>query len=309
MLTYTPVVVGVDSGGSKTVAVVGDTKGNVLGKGTAGAANPLSVGIERSLENIITAIKNGTAKIKNPEIVSLYIGTAGGWPKVLKDLKKAVKLTTLLRIRGELTVEDDLPIALHSGLPEGDGIVLIVGTGSAAYGVDKQGNKVHVSGWNHLLGETGGYELGLKSLIAATRSYDGRGEKTVLEDIVSRHFALDTFESLPLVIKPPFIDSPKIAALTPLVDQAAMDGDRVAKRLIEEMITEMDCSIRTAATRAGIEKGLRVVLVGSIFRMKYPVLEELKTKVMTWMKDVEFVFPSEEPAMTAFKFALKAARA
>src|SRR3989338_10398668 len=125
------IIVGIDSGGSKTVAIAGRVDGKILGIGTAGAANPLSVGIERSLENIISAIKNATAKVKNPEIVSLYIGTAGGWPKVLKELTDAVRLTPLLKIKGKLLVDDDLPCALYSGLPDGGGIVLIAGTGSA----------------------------------------------------------------------------------------------------------------------------------------------------------------------------------
>lgn len=228
----TEIIVGIDSGGSKTVAITGNTKGKILGRGTAGPANPLSVGIERALENIITAVKNAASVIPDPEIKSLYIGTAGGKPKVLKNLTKAISLSPLLKITGNIIVDHDLRPALYLGLADGDGIVLIVGTGSAAFGIDKDGKDVIVSGWNHWLGETGGYEMGMKAIIAATRSYDGRGAKTVLEKVVMDRFAIkDLFEELPLLIKAPFVDSPKIASLAPFVAEAALKGDRVAKNI------------------------------------------------------------------------------
>lgn len=302
----TDIIVGVDAGGSKTAAVAGDVNGHILGKATAGAANPLSVGMERAVENIITAIRNATSSIKNPEIVSLYVGTAGGRPKVLHDLNKAIGLTRLIKIKGSKLIDHDLRTALYSGLPEGDGIVLIVGTGSAAFGVNKKGEDVIVSGWNHWLGETGGYEMGMKAIIAATRSFDGRGPKTVLEQVITEQFALkDFFAELPNTIKAPFVDSPKIASLAPFVAEAAQNGDKVAKQIIEEMIDEMDCSIKAAARRMGIKKNLKVVLVGGTFRMKIPIVKKLEKRIKVWTERVEFVFPKDEPAIAAFHLALR----
>lgn len=301
----TDIIVGVDSGGSKTVAVAADTNGTVLGRATAGAANPLSVGVERALENIVTAIKNATSTILDPTIVSLFVGTAGGKPKVLKDMHKALRLTSLLKIKGFIVLDHDLRTALYSGLPEGNGIVLIVGTGSAAFGIDKQNNEIIVSGWNHWLGETGGYELGIKAIIAATRSYDGRGPKTILEKIVAEKYALKQFEDISSIIKAPFVDSPKIASLAPFVSNAAQHGDIVSMKIIDEMVGEMDCSIRAAAKRVGINKNLKVVLVGGMFRMKINIVEKLKERLSKWAKNTKLIFPEEEPAETALKFALK----
>ena len=302
----TEIVVGVDSGGSKTVAVVGDTKGNILGHGTAGAANPLSVGITRSVENIITAIKNAAYQIETPVIKSLFVGTAGGRPKALKDLTKALKLTPLLNIEGLIFVDHDLRTALYSGLPKGDGVVLIVGTGSAVFTVGKSGEDIIVSGWNHWLGETGGYELGVKAIIASTRSFDGRGPKTSLEKVVMEKFALKNFfEDVPVTFRAPFIDSPKIASLAPYVIEEALKGDREAKRIVDEMIDEMNVSIKAASKRAGIKNNLNIVLVGGIFRSKLDAVERLKKKISKWIKNFKFVFPKKEPAVAAYKLALK----
>lgn len=301
----TEIIVGIDCGGSKTVAVVGDVSGKILGRGTAGAANPLSVGVERSLENIVTAYKNASVNIKNPIVKSFFVGTAGGKPKALKAMYKAIKLSPLMNISGNIEVDHDLRTALFSGLPKGDGIVLIVGTGSAAFGVGKNGEDVIVSGWNHWLGETGGYEMGMKAIIAATRSFDGRGPETTLEQVVTEKFALKNFfEDLPMIIRAPFIDSPKIASLAPFVAEAAIQGDRVAFKIINEMIDEMNCSIKACAKRVGMKDNLKVVLVGSIFKIKLDIVGKLKKRMSKWIKHFQLIFPKEEPCITAYKLAL-----
>ena len=296
--------VAIESGGSKTVASAAYKDGKIIGRGVAGAANPLSVGPIRTVENIISAVNNSVYGIKKPDIGKVYIGMAGGKPQMLKEIQKRLKLSTELHTADEIEVDHDLRIALHSGLPHGDGIVLIAGTGSAAWGVDPQGKEVLVSGWNHILGETGGYELGIKAIIAATRYFDGRGEKTVLLEKIIEAYQLNTIEDVSIVIRNS-TDSPRIASLAPEVMEAAKEGDNVAKRIIEEMIEEMNLSIKAAAHRSGIKKNLKVVLVGGMFNVDYPVLQRLTEKVHKWMNKVEFVRPFEEPAKAALKFALK----
>ena len=298
------VFIGIDCGGSKTVAIAAYNDGKIIGRGVAGAANPLSVGPIRTVENIISAVNNSVYGIKKPDIGKVYIGMAGGKPQMLKEIQKRLKLSTELHTADEIEVDHDLRIALHSGLPHGDGIVLIAGTGSAAWGVDPQGKEVLVSGWNHILGETGGYELGIKAIIAATRYFDGRGEKTVLLEKIIEAYQLNTIEDVSIVIRNS-TDSPRIASLAPEVMEAAKEGDNVAKRIIEEMIEEMNLSIKAAAHRAKIKKDLKVVLVGGMFTVDYPVLEKLTKKVHKWINKVEFVRPFEEPARTALKFALQ----
>ncbi len=298
------IYVGLDCGGSKTVAIAAEKDGKIIGRGIAGAANPLSVGPIRTAENIISAVNNAVYGIKKPDFGKIYIGMAGGKPQMLKEIHKRLKLSLEFQTADVIEVDHDLRIALYSGLPDGDGIVLIAGTGSAAWGVDKQGKEVLVSGWNHILGETGGYEIGIKAIIAATRFHDGRGEKTSLLEKILETYQLNTIEDVSIVIRNS-TDSPRIASLAPVIIEAANEGDAVAKRILEEMIEEMNISIKAAATRAGIKKNLRIVLVGGMFNIDYPVIDMLTKKVHKWMNKVEFVRPMEEPARSALKFALK----
>jgi len=228
------IYVGLDCGGTKTVALASDESGKIIGRGVSGAANPLSVGPLRTVENIISAINNAVFDVKSPDFAKIYIGMAGGKPAMLREIQKRLKLSPSLKSAASIVVDHDLRIALYSGLPKGDGIVIIAGTGSAAWGVDPDGNEVLVSGWNHLLGETGGYELGVKAIIAATRAYDGRGPKTVLMENIIETYQLDTFEDISLVIRNS-TDSPRIASLAPYVIEAANNGDKVAYKILHKM--------------------------------------------------------------------------
>ena len=60
-MTTTPLVIGVDGGGTKTVAWLAPlddvTNGIVLGRGHAGPGNPRSVGFETAQQNISAAVK------------------------------------------------------------------------------------------------------------------------------------------------------------------------------------------------------------------------------------------------------------
>ncbi len=298
------IYLGLDCGGTKTVAVASNQEGKKIGRGVAGAANPLSVGAIRTVENIISAINNAIYGISDIEIESVYIGMAGGKPAMLKEIRKRLLLTPELRNVHKLTVDHDLRIALYAGIEDGNGIILIAGTGSAAWTVDKKGNEILVSGWNHWLGETGGYELGMKAIIASTRAYDGRGPETLLLKKIMKAYQISDFEEISLFIRNS-TDSPKIASIAPLVIECAQLGDEVSIQIIEDMIKELDCSLRAAARRSKMKGHIKVVLVGGMFNMNYDVLGKLKKLVHKWNKEIEFVFPFEEPAKAAVRLAMQ----
>ena len=66
-----------------------------------------------------------------------------------------------------------------------DGIVALSGTGSDTFMVKDGKHMGAVGGWGPLLGDEGsGYDIGLHAVKAALRDYDGRGEKTMLRELV-----------------------------------------------------------------------------------------------------------------------------
>src|SRR5439155_1968617 len=65
-------------------------------------------------------------------------------------------------------------------------IVLVVGTGTVAYGRDAAGRAARAGGWGPLFGdEGGGYWVGCEALRAVARAHDGRGPETALQRLVA----------------------------------------------------------------------------------------------------------------------------
>lgn len=108
-----------------------------------------------------------------------------------------------------------------NGRPEG--IVLIAGTGSIAFGA-LGGVSVRASGWGAAFGDAGsGYDLGQRALCAAAQAVDGRGRPTALVEALPSFLAL---ADMPAVARWVYEDSSwaRIASLAPVVMQAAHSG-------------------------------------------------------------------------------------
>ncbi|MEM1699178.1 MAG: BadF/BadG/BcrA/BcrD ATPase family protein, partial [Sulfolobales archaeon] len=160
------VLVGVDSGATKTEAVGMDTTSQVCVFTTEGPSNPSVVGIEKSSAVIARAVEKVLTSLgyekPTPHIVA--VGVAGVVNKSYADVlrKRLLELSGVSADR--VVVFEDVVAAHASVFLSSDGVVGVLGTGSCVYG-EFAGHSVRVGGWGHLLGDEGsGYRLGLKSL-------------------------------------------------------------------------------------------------------------------------------------------------
>ena len=174
-------VIGIDAGGTKTVALLADETGEVLAEARGGGANLQvqgELGVEKVLYEVIAAL--GAPR----PISAVCLGIAGvdrpGERDVIRDVLHRLGLGRRVRI------ENDAFIALVAGAPERTGIVVVAGTGSVAYGVDPAGTSARSGGWGYLLGDEGSaYWLGHAAVRRAIRAADGRDGPTSLGEKVS----------------------------------------------------------------------------------------------------------------------------
>ena len=165
--------IGIDGGGTKTLGVLITENGDILGYKEAGPSNFLSVGLDETVKNLETVIyglcMDQGLSLKD---VKIGMGLAGvGREKDKETLKEALQSRNF-----DFVVDTDVVAALMAATEGGDGVVVIGGTGSIAYGI-RGGKTVRVGGWGYLLGDEGsGYYIGKRAMIEACRSYDGRSE-------------------------------------------------------------------------------------------------------------------------------------
>ena len=130
----------------------------------------------------------------------------------------------------------DAAIALAAAVRNAPGIIVIAGTGSIAFARDDQGKLLRAGGWGIPFDDRGsGYDLGRKAVAAALEAFDGRGPHTILMDRICQH--LDLGDITEIVSEQ--LEQQQVAALFPLVMEAAREGDLVARHLCDEAARDL----------------------------------------------------------------------
>src|SRR5206468_1822974 len=171
--------------------------------------------------------------------------------------------------RSRVLVVNDALIALVAGARDAPGIVIISGTGSIVYGRNQQSEAARAGGWGHMIGDEGsGYWIGREALAAVMRAGDGRGPETQLQADVVAHFGIADLSRLPGIVYDRDVPRKSVAALGPIVDRAAGQGDAVARRILDTAADELALAARSVATRLEMRGDpFTFFLAGSVFRV------------------------------------------
>src|ERR1700746_3486953 len=124
---------GLDGGGTKTDCVLVDASGKTLARSTAGPSNPIRAGYAKAWFTLSDAadVVLEHHHIKAQDICGIYAGIGGAGRDVV-----ARRIATFLENafpEAAVTVTTDLAITLQAAVGDGEGLVLIISTGSAAY--------------------------------------------------------------------------------------------------------------------------------------------------------------------------------
>lgn len=246
---------GIDAGGTKSVAKLVDRDGRELGRVTAGAGN-LRIGVE-AVEQLTLGIARQAldqAGLSQDDVgaIGLGLGLAG-----LSRASQSRQLAANQWPFAKVTIASDAEIA-HLGAHGGeDGAILIVGTGSIAY-LRVDGNVDTMGGYGFPISdEASGAALGLSAVRHALRALDGRTRSTPLSDAVTGQFG----DSNVAVIEWMETATPgDFASFAPLVISYAEKGDYIARSIVIEAVRHIERFIETI-----FEKGApRCSLMGGL---------------------------------------------
>ena len=237
---------GVDGGQSGTTAIVGDETGRILGRGEGGPCNHAQAVEGRAkLERAVSVSVAGACGQAGVDAAAVRFAAACFGMSGGPEDKQAI-LERILRTE-RLMVTTDAVIALAGATATGQGIITIAGTGSIAFGRNGEGRTVRAGGWGYVFGDEGGaFDIVRQALRAALRMEEGWGPPTslraaLLEATASR----SANEALHTLYSSEWPRS-RAAALAPLVDAAAGEGDRVAGEILR---TSTSVSARPVAVR------------------------------------------------------------
>ncbi len=260
-------VIGVDGGGTKTLALLGDIDGHVIARGVSGASNYNAVGFEAACVALEEAID--LAQKDHPgEISAICFGLAGvGRPDDIEQFQ----YWAVNRFPGvTVKVVNDAEILLAIGSPTGAALALICGTGSIVYGRTTTGELIRAGGWGYLFGDEGsGYAIGVAALRAVIQEYDGRGPATVLTELVLERRGLSSPAELVRSIYGAGSPRLEVASLSDLVEQAASQGDSVALAILEEAARELSRTVAVVYPKLGTATAPLVISGGTILHGTY----------------------------------------
>lgn len=294
-------LIGLDGGGTKTKCVLTDFNFNSLYECQGGPSNFLLIGTQIISETILSLILESITylKISPDDIASILIGTTGaGRQSDAEKLKN--DFIQYAQSKGysfkSFNVDSDARIALEGAFSGGPGSLLIAGTGSMIIGKDKNNNIHRVGGYGRLIGDEGsGNTLGRKGLNQIAKELDGRGDKTLLTEILKRDFGIaDTSQLITEVYRNNF----DIASFAPKVIEAAQNGDRIANKILEEESDELLLHIKSIFNMIG-EETLKLCLIGGTIATDNLYSAMFKKKLELHLSNVEIKSAENPPEIGA----------
>lgn len=266
------VYLGVDGGGSTVRAVVVDAHLTLLGEASGPAANPNTLGRDEAAARIVAALRAALASAgAAPEQArAVGLGVAGADAAHSADWLRAVAAAAAPRAHAVLS--SDYEIALVGAHGARQGLLLLAGTGSLAYGVNAAGASALAGAWGYLLGdEGGGYWLGLAGLRAVARADDGRGRPTALTAALPGALGLDSSRGalVTWLYAAPRVS--EVARLAPLVLDCAAHGDRVAGGLVAAAARELAQAARAVRRRLRLDASAPPAFSGSLLTTDTPL--------------------------------------
>lgn len=299
-------VLGIDAGGTKTVALLAEGDGSIVGEGRAGGANLQTEG-ELQVEKILHDVIEQAMGDRHTPPDAMCLGMAGVDRE--NDGRIIRGIVHRLGFRQNALVVNDALIALVAGAGASPGVVVISGTGSIAFGVSHRGLAARAGGWGPTLGDEGsGYWIGRRALEAVMRDFDGRGAGTALTARVLEHFALPRAELLISEIYHQPHGRRAIAALGPVVDRARADGDVVAAEIMVDAADELAKAAASVITRLEMRgEQFPILLAGGMLKRSEWLAAQIERRMEEVAPRSEVRLLTQEPVVGAVRLATAAA--
>jgi N-acetylglucosamine kinase-like BadF-type ATPase len=303
-------VLGLDGGASKTLCLVANTDGSVLGFSRAGGSNHQVCGLSAAMEQITRCAREALAEAgasAPPVELGMFCLAGADLPEDYAMLTRAIECLALVR---KPIVKNDTMAALRSGLSRSWGVVVVCGTGTNAAGRDPDGREIVLPGLGHISGDWGGgQEISQEMIRLIMRAWDGRGQPTMLLKMVLEELNLSSAGDLLHMLYHDELEGDRLLALVPLLFEAARAGDQVACELVRRVGAEVGITATTLIRRLEMQdKDVEVVLGGGIFKSRAPLLiDTIKVMVYQAAPRASIVLPRFEPVVGALLLSLEAA--
>jgi N-acetylglucosamine kinase-like BadF-type ATPase len=301
----TTYLLGVDGGTTKTIALVADERGRVLGAGRRGGSNWTGADVSTPMAVVVEASGEAlrSAGLAGYDIALGMFALAGAdWPEDHERRREFLEVAGLAR---RVVVKNDAFAGMRAGSDRPYGVVISAGTGTNTAAIAPDGREW---AFGYYANYGGAGDLAGEVIAAVLRAEDGRGSPTLLAGLVLQRLKLPSVEALLRGMASGDVRQADRLSLAPLVFQASAAGDAVADEIIVRhgaALAEYATALIRRFDMADLE--FEVVLSGSVFKGEGSLLvDTVSDHVHRVAPRARVVRASFEPAIGAVLLAFDA---
>jgi N-acetylglucosamine kinase-like BadF-type ATPase len=273
---------GVDTGGTKTNALIATENGEVVGFGGSGPGNHESVGYEGVALALSGCVSQALAQagLKIDAICGAGFGIAGyDFPS---EREATLATIATLGLSCPLDATNDVALGLIAGARDGWGIAIDSGTGNNVRGRDPRGREGWVTGCGDTFGEYGGAgEIVAMALQKVAHHWSKRGQPTSISDafikVTGAKNLTDLIEGLAqgwYHLRGQHVR---------IIFEEAAAGDQVAQSLLKWAGQELGETANAVIRQLNIQDDcFEVVLIGSVFKGGPPIIDPLHQTIQSF---------------------------
>ena len=250
---------GIDGGGTRTVAAVSDEKGNILCRAESGSINFYSVGMDIARENLSAVVKKIENELGDIAFSGAFIGCSALDSEADDEMVKA--LCDGIIKADKIGMNSDAYVALRASDCRA---VAICGTGSMAIGETEDGEIIVKGGWGHILGDSGSaYSVAINALKHCCSLSDCNGADDILFAACD-YFGVSSFRDIIDIVYSPDTKKDYIAGFSVQVGRLAEEGRSMADYIIREEASQFAMDVMPLLIEAEEIDSLSVY--GGMFR-------------------------------------------
>jgi N-acetylglucosamine kinase-like BadF-type ATPase len=284
---------GIDGGQSSTHAIIGDMRGRILGRGSAGPCDEIGQTAQstRLADALHAALHDAcrAAGLSQGTQFEVIVAAISGYEGRIYGAAPQLLAANVLLVHDAL--------AAHAGALGGaPGVIAIAGTGSVVYGRTDVGDEATFGGWGYLFGDEGsGFWIARQTLAALMTMEDiGDASRDDARSAALHYFGTQSLHSIARGFYSGEISRERLAGFAPVVLQTGN---------FEATVEKGAAWLGALAVRALDALQLdRAALCGGLFRER-SYYDAVANAIVQRLPQTQIVPPKYEPVVGALLLA------
>ncbi|AHF75819.1 ATPase BadF/BadG/BcrA/BcrD type [Sodalis praecaptivus] len=255
-------VMGVDSGGTKTLLALANRQGDLAGYWQGKTLDPAA---DPHWDTALDHLLRQAAPLL-PRLAAASFGLPRHGEMEEDSRRQEQVIARLISVPAQ--VDNDVRIAFDGALGGEAGVLILAGTGSMAWSSRNRPRDRHyrVGGWGEDIGDEGSaYWIGLQAITAVCRHLDGRTDAPALCQTLCQHFDIVPDQLITWFFGLGMQRRERVASLARPVAALAEAGDVAAQTLLHQAAAQLAEQLLAAWGRLDLPGPPRWSYAGGVF--------------------------------------------